>query len=250
MKILFGEFPADYEKYHFPYQVWLIKEAGDDAGKIYEMGFLPMRSKKNVYYLCRSVRVNLAKFQPSSENRRILRKTEDFQYELISLEDFSYTPLVQKTCKDWYEQKFGKGKISVAAIRKIFTSGIFTHVFVWSQSSRLGSNNKSIGYAVANFHEDLLHYAHVFLDPQFSKANLGARMMLEAVLRAKENDKKYIYLGTSYTRPSLYKTQYGGVEFFNGSSWSDNIKELKYLIDRKSDNYLFQDKEYSRQFTS
>jgi len=243
MKLLFGEFLANYGKYHFPYQVWLAKETGDDVAKIYEMGFLPMRSKKDVYYLCRSVRVNLAKFQPSSENRRILRKTENFQHELISLEDFSYTPSVQKTCKDWFDQKFGKGKISTSAIRKIFTSGIFTHVFVWKKDGQV------IGYAIGNFHEGFLHYAHVFLDPQFSKANLGARMMLEAVLWAKENDKKYIYLGTSYTRPSLYKTQYNGVEFFNGSSWSDNIKELKYLIDRKSDNYLFQDKEYSRQFT-
>jgi len=243
MKLLFGEFPANYEKYHFPYQVWLVKEDGDDVDKIYEMGFLPMRSKKDFYYLCRSVRVDLNRFQPSSENRRILRKTEDFQHELISLEDFDYTPSVQKICKDWFEQKFGKGKISAAALRKIFTRGIFTHVFAWKKDSQV------IGYAVANSHEDLLHYAHVFLDPQFSKANLGARMMLEAVLWAKENDKKYIYLGTSYTRPSLYKTQYDGVEFFNGSFWSDNIKELKYLIDRKSDNYLFQDKEYSRQFT-
>jgi len=271
MKLLFGEFPANYEKYHFPYQVWLVKEDGDDVDKIYEMGFLPMRSKKDFYYLCRSVRVDLNRFQPSSENRRILRKTEDFQYRVQRLINpchpefssgsqkipkqvrndmvFDYTPSVQKICKDWFEQKFGKGKISTSAIRKIFTSGIFTHVFVWSQNSRLGSNNKSIGYAVAYSCEDLLHYAHVFIDPQFSKANLGVRMMLGAVLWAKENDKKYTYLGTGYTKSSLYKTQYLGVEFFNGSSWSDNIKELKYLIDRKSDNYLFQDKEYLRQFT-
>jgi len=44
---------------------------------------------------------------------------------------------------------------------------------------------------------------------------------------------KYIYLGTCYTKNALYKTQFAGTEFFNGFRWSENIKELKYLIKRE-----------------
>jgi len=242
MKLFFGEFQANYEKYHFPYQVWLVKEKGDDVSKIYEAGFLPIRSLKDVYYLCRSVRVNLDKFGLSSENRRILRKTENFSYELTKLSQFDYKPGVQKVCKDWFNQKFGKGKISAAAIRRIFTAGIFTHVFVW----KLG--NRTTGYAIVFINEDLLHYAHVFTDPNFSKSNLSVRMMLETVTWAKENDKKYAYLGTCYTESALYKTEFSGVEFFNGFKWSQDLKELKYLLGRKREGYLFQDKEFLGKF--
>lgn len=242
MKIFFGEFPANYEKYHFPYQVLLKREKGENVGKIYQMGFLPVRSIKNLYYLCRSVRVDLRKFQLSSENRRILRKTEEFEWKLVKLDEFEYTPSAQKACKDWFNQKFGQGRISAVAIRKIFTSGIFTHVFVWELEKKV------IGYAIVYINQDLLHYAHVFTNPEFAKSNLSVRMMLEAVVWAKENEKQYAYLGTCYTKSALYKTQYTGVEFFNGHSWSENLKELKYLIERNKESYLFQDKEFLKRF--
>ena len=41
-----------------------------------------------------------------------------------------------------------------------------------------------------------------------------------------------IYLGTCYSRNALYKTQFTGFQYFNGFTWSDNLKELKYLINR------------------
>jgi len=244
MKLFFGEFPANYERYHFPYQVWLLKERKDRISEIYEMGFLPVRSIKNLYYLCRSVRVNLDKFQISSENRRILRKTKDYHWRLIKLDRFDYTPKIQKTCKDWFGGRFGKGKISAAAVRKIFRGGIFTHVFVWSLKG------KTVGYAIVFIGDNLLHYAHVFTDPSLAKSNLGVRMMLQAVLWAKENKKKYAYLGSCYLKSTLYKTEYAGVEFFNGYSWSGNLEELKYLLEREDSDYLFQDKEYLTSFLS
>ena len=242
MKIFFSEFPADYGKYHFPYQVFLVKEGDNEAGKIYEMGFLPVRSIKNLYYLARSVRVNLEKFELSSENRRILRKTEEFEGELVKLEEFDYTPQIQKICKDWFEARFGKGKISAAAIRKIFTAGIFSHIFIWRQKE------ETAGYAVVFINEKVVHYAHVFSNPRFTKSNLGARMMLEAIIWAKENGKKYAYLGTCYEKNALYKTEFMGVEFFNGLTWSSNLEELKYLINRKTGDYLFRDKEFREKF--
>lgn len=242
MKLLFFEFPANYGKYYFPYQVLLAREGSDDLSKIYSKGFLPFRSIKNLYYLCRSVRVDLGKFELSSENRRILKKTDIFKWKLVKLDRFDYTPGVQKTCKEWFNQKFGQGQISVAAIRKIFTAGIFTHVFVWE------FDNDVVGQAIVFINNDLVHYAHLFYNPRLAKSNLGVRMMLQAVIWSQENRKKFVYLGTCYTRSSLYKTEFSGLEFFNGFSWSDNIKELKYLIDRKSDDYLFQDKEYLRKY--
>lgn len=242
MKLFFSEFPADYGKYHFPYQVLAVREQGDEAERLYERGFLPMRSVKSLYYLARSVRVSLEKFGLSSENRRILKKTQEFEKELVKLEEFNYTPPIQKICKNWFEARFGKGKISAAAIRKIFTAGIFSHIFIWRKKE------ETAGYAVVFIDEKVVHYAHVFSNPQFAKSDLGARMMLQAVIWAKENGKKYAYLGTCYEESALYKTEFSGVEFFNGVRWSNNLEELKYLIDRKTEDYLFRDKEYRKKF--
>ena len=73
-------------------------------------------------------------------------------------------------------------------------------------------------------------------------------MMLKSVIWAKENRKKYIYLGSCYEEKALYKTEFKGVEFFNGFKWSDNIEELKDLIANSSENYLLKNKQYLESF--
>src|SRR5688572_8741396 len=74
MKLLFSEAKADYDHYIFPYAIWAFPEAGETPGDLFNQGFLPSSRNLDRFYLCRQVRVNLAQFKPSSENRRILRK--------------------------------------------------------------------------------------------------------------------------------------------------------------------------------
>ena len=74
MKLLFSEQNSDYEHYQFPYAIWAVPEEGESPSDIFDAGFLPSSRNLDRFYLCRQVRVNLAKFKPSSENRRILRK--------------------------------------------------------------------------------------------------------------------------------------------------------------------------------
>lgn len=244
MKLFFGEFKADYGKYHFPYQVWLLAEDGDSVEKIYSAGFLPIRSNPGVYYLARSVRVNLALFEPSSENRRILKKTESIKGRPVPLSEFNYTPQIQKLCKDYSENRFGSGVLSAAAVRSIFTSGVYSHVFVFEDTEK----QKEIGFAVCYISESLLQYAHSFYDLGYFSLSLGARMMLEAVSWAKDNGKEYAYLGTCYEDKALYKTEFKGVEFFNGFTWSNNLQELKALINRDTGQYLLRDNDYLENF--
>jgi arginyl-tRNA--protein-N-Asp/Glu arginylyltransferase len=244
MKLFFGEFKPDYSKYHFPYQVWLLRENGDSVEQIYSSGFLPIRSNPGVYYLARSVRVNLALFEPSSENRRILKKTENIKAKLVPLSEFNYTPQIQKLCKDYSENRFGSGVLPAAAVRSIFTSGTYSHVFVFEDMEK----QKEVGFAVCYLSDGLLQYAHSFYDLAYFSNSLGARMMLEAVSWAKDNGKKFAYLGTCYEDKALYKTEFKGIEFFNGFIWNNNLEELKALIKRDTDQYLFRDKEYLESF--
>jgi arginyl-tRNA--protein-N-Asp/Glu arginylyltransferase len=244
MKLYFGEFKANYGKYHFPYQVWLLKENGDEVEKIYNQGFLPMRSRPNVYYLSRSVRVDLAKFEPSSENRRILKKTEDFQVILEPMSKFSYTPRVQKFCKEYVVKRSGASGMTTATIRSIFKKRVYNYIFVWKDKK----TQKEVGFVVCFISPSLLQYAHAFYDLDYLERSLGARMILEAVQWAKQNGRSYAYLGTCYDRNSLYKTEFKGVEFFNGFAWSSNLEELKSLIDRSEEEYLLKDKQFKDRF--
>lgn len=244
MKLFFSEFKANYGKYFFPYQVWLLKQEGDDIEKIYDAGFLPIRNLPGVYYLSRSLRVNLPKFSPSSENRRILNKTASFEYEFLPLDEFDYTPEVQKFCKEYMDKRFGKGQIRAAGIKSIFEKGVYNYIFVW----RKAQGKKEVGYAVCFLSDNLLQYAHAFYNLDLLEKSLGARMILEAVTWAQKNGRKYAYLGTCYEKNALYKTEFKGVEFFNGFCWSSNLEELKYLIERQSDEYILRDREFTEKF--
>lgn len=247
MKLFFSEFKPNYDTYSFPYQVWLLKEESDLVEPIYQAGFLPTRHLQNVYYLARSLRVVLSGFDLSSENRRILNKTQEIKVELQSLADFDYTPEVQKMCKDYASERFDQGVFSSQTIKSIFENKIFNHVFVFKNSE----NQTTVGYAVCFINEKLLHYAYAFYHPDFIGQNLGARMMLQAVSWAKENQKIYAYLGTAYQAQSLYKTEFKGVEFFNGFRWSQDLTELKELINLQGQNdqeYLLKNKDYLEKF--
>jgi hypothetical protein len=265
MKLFFTEFPPNYAKYHFPYQILALREKKDNPHNLYLHGFLPFRSKKNLYYLARSTRVNLKEFTPSSENRRILRKTEKFTLSLQPLDQFNYTPQVQKFCSDFVKQTFGKQAMPTAAIRTMFNPQVsnLTHVFTFHLKQprtnkprgfdSLKNNHldrtpgveirKPVGYIVAAINHSFLHYDHPFYDIKFAKDNLGIGMMTQAIQWAAKQHKAFVYLGTCYTKESLYKTQFAGFQFFTGYSWSTDLKMLKALIkEQKGNHYLFQDK--------
>jgi len=240
MKLFFSEFKADYRNYHFPYQVWLLKEEADDVEKIYENGFLPIRSIPGVFYLSRNIRVDLSKFEISSENRRILRKSEKFESDLVPITEFNYNAQVQKLCRDYATKRFGKKIFPTSAIRNIFSGKVFNYVFIFKEIK----TQTPVGYAVCFISTNFLQYAHSFYSLSYLNENLGARMILEAVIWAKRSGKKIVYLGTCYEENALYKTEFKGVEFFNGFAWSTDMEELKRLIKRDSETYLLEDKEY------
>src|SRR5665213_584804 len=108
MKLLFSEQNSDYENYQFPYAVWAFPEAGETPADIFNAGFLPSSRNLDRFYLCRQVRVNLAKFKPSSENRRILRKGKGIGVELVPREKYDYSPGRREFFKTYADIKFGK----------------------------------------------------------------------------------------------------------------------------------------------
>jgi arginyl-tRNA--protein-N-Asp/Glu arginylyltransferase len=248
MKLLFSEQNSDYDNYQFPYAVWALPEAGETPADIFNAGFLPSSRFLDRFYLCRQVRVNLAKFKPSSENRRILRKGAGIEVKLVAREKFDYTPERRTFFKTYADIKFGKDVMSYERLDALFDAPIISHLLVFTDVE----TRKEIGVATLYLEgKSLAFYYYAFYDLNYYARNLGMFMMTSAVGLFAERGAKNLYLGTCYSDAALYKTQFVGAEFFNGFRWSENLKELKFILNRDQKDlrqHLLETEEYRELF--
>ncbi len=248
MKLLFSEHTSDYTHYIFPYAIWAIPEDSDTPAHLFSRGFLPSSRDLDRFYMCRHVRVNLRLFQPSSENRRILRKGDKIEYRLVPKNQFNYSQKRKEFYKNYADSKFGKDVMTYERLDSLFQSKIITHLLLFTDTE----TKKEVGTVTLYLEKDILaYYYYAFYDLSYHSRNLGIFMMTSAVDHFARQHYKYIYLGTCYSRNALYKTQFIGAEFFNGFSWSDNLEELKYLINRDNQNikkHLLEIDEYIEKF--
>jgi arginyl-tRNA--protein-N-Asp/Glu arginylyltransferase len=248
MRLLFSEHKADYAHYIFPYAIWGVPEEGETPADFFERGFLPSSREMDRFYLCRHVRVNLAKYRASSENRRILRKGEGITAELKAREQFDYTPERREFFKTYADIKFGKDTMSYERLDSLFAGRITSHVLVYTDAK----TGAEIGAATLYLErERMAYYYYAFYDLKYYSRNLGMFMMTAAVDFFAKGGFESIYLGSCYNRNALYKTQFEGAEFFNGVRWSADLEELKYLIKREDaevKHHLLETEEYREQF--
>ena len=248
MKLLFSEQNSDYENYQFPYAIWALPEDGETPADLFDAGFLPSSRDLDRFYLCRQVRVNLAKFSPSSENRRILRKGKGIGVELVPREKFDFTPERRAFFKTYADIKFGKDVMSFERLDALFTAPIISHLLVFTDAE----TGKEIGVATLYLEgKALAFYYYAFYDLNYYARNLGMFMMTSAAVLFAERGAKNLYLGTCYSDSALYKTQFAGAEFFNGFRWSDNLKELKFILNRDKKElrqHLLETEEYRELF--
>src|ERR1035437_8295082 len=248
MKLLFSEQKSDYDNYQFPYAIWAVPEAGETPGDIFNAGFLPSSRNLDRFYLCRQVRVNLAKFKPSSENRRTLRKGGGSNVELVPRPKFEYTPERRQFFKTYTDCKFGKDVMPFERLDALFAAPIISHLLVFTDAE----TGAEIGAATLYVEgKELAYYYYAFYDLNYSARNLAMFMMTSAVELFAERGLAQLYLGTCYSQPALYKTQFAGAEFFNGFRWSGDLNELKFIIKREKKElcqHLLETDEYCEEF--
>lgn len=248
MKLLYSEYKSDYGNYIFPYVIWGIPEVGDSAADFFSHGFLPSSRELDRFYMCRHTRVALAHYEPSSENRRIMRKGEGLSYKLFPRDAFEFTEAWQSFCLSYADAKFGQGVMSPERLNSLFHSPICTHVLIYTDEE----SGQDVGLVV--FYLDapsLAFYYYSFYDIFSKNKNLGMFMMTSSVALMKELGYDFIYLGSCYSRNALYKSQFTGFQFWNGFRWSDIIKELKYLIERDGgevDKHLLENPDFVENF--
>ncbi len=229
MNLLFSEQKSDYDHYQFPYAVWAVPEPGETPADIFNAGFLPSSRDLDRFYLCRQVRVALAAFKPSSENRRILRKGAGVEVRLVPRDQYDYTPERRQFFKTYADIKFGKDVMTFERLDALFAAPIISHLLVFTDTA----TRKEVGVATLYLEgKSLAFYYYAFYDLNYYARNLGMFMMTSAVELFAERGFKHLYLGTCYSRNALYKTQFAGAEFFNGFRWSGDLDELKFIIQR------------------
>lgn len=234
---------------------------------LYNEGYVFTRVSKGAMNQTRSLRIDLSKFELSSENRRVLKKTEELQLEASSLPYSNYNWQIGKMAKDFYETKFGKGIFSANKIKELLTNkekSNFNLLLVYTTLSfrpgfaerlRQGEPERSVveeslkvntkrdlstsptaslemttGYAICRETDELLHYSYPFYNLEQTSKDTGLGMMIRAIVWAKDHGKKYIYLGSASRHTDTYKLQFKGVEWFDENMWSDDLEKLKNIL--------------------
>ena len=244
MRLKFSEYPAKYEDYRFPYKVWALEDSPAERDELLDMGFLPSRMKIGLWYLARSMRVDLADFTESSENRRVTKNTAEYGFNVSDS-----LPSLRDEENAWvfeFAKSVAKGSdYSETSVKRVFSKHLSQRVFTWERDGEI------VGYVPLMVTEKAIFYWLAFYKEDKFATGLGSRMMLEAIKWAKDEGKTHAYLGTVYTNSSLYKTNFKGWEFFDGFGWSGDKEKLKYMIgkDRYDDSpELLMDKEFRKRF--
>ncbi len=195
-------------------------ETAEVISRMYDNGFVFTRIDKGIMHQTRSIRIDLSKFELSSENRRILRKGESVILEKFSIPYESYKWEIGKMAKDFYDKK-ASGAFSANRIKELITtSDNFNSLFSFS----------GLGYAICYENNSILHYCYPFYDLDKSPKDMGLVMMTKVLEEAKTLGLKYVYLG-SLQRPSdVYKLQFSGIEWFDGKGWKQDLEEVKRLL--------------------
>jgi arginyl-tRNA--protein-N-Asp/Glu arginylyltransferase len=251
MKLLFSEAKPDYAYYIFPYAIWAFPEPGETPADLFNAGFLPSSRQLDRFYLCRHIRVALGKFTPSSENRRIMRKGEGVAVTLVPRAEFEFTAARREFCKRYTDAKFGAGGMNYERLDSLFNSPVTSHVLLFTETA----TGTEVGIATLYLEGDrLAFYYYAFYDLAHANRSLGLFMMTTAAKLFAKRGCGHLYLGSCYSDSALYKTQFAGFEFFNGVRWSENLEELKFILQRQQQpelqQHLLEDEAFRQELVS
>ena len=221
-----------------------------NVAHMYANGYVFTRIGKGVMHQTRSVRVDLSKFELSSENRRILKKVGErdggstvpvmaLQLSVVPFAGYDFT--IGKLAKDFYEEKFGSGIMSAQKVKEMLTEparsnfNLLLRYTISGITTQKDMTPPSLGYAIAYENPLLLHYSYPFYDLKSAPKDMGLGMMIMAIEHAKAAGKKYAYLGSLQRPGDTYKLQFSGLEWYDGGpggshAWRTDLEMAKEIL--------------------
>ena len=227
MKLLFSEAAPDHAHYVYPYAIWGFLEPGETPADAFAAGFLPSSLALDRFYLTRQIRIPLAEWKPTSENRRILRKAAALRVQLVPRSEFDYSADRRRNWLAYAHARFGAGVMPGERLDRILASPVITHLLHFTDRT----TGQDVGTALMYLQSPrLAYYYYAFFALGPNDKSVGMEMMTQAVEHFAKAGWTHLHLGTCYTEQALYKTQFAPLEFFNGFRWSRNLEELKHLV--------------------
>ena len=215
---------ATLMKYLYWKEEKIIDDSPEVISRMYDNGFVFTRIDKGVMQQTRSVRIDMSKFELSSENRRILRKGEQILLNKHTIPYSGYNWKIGKMAKDFYDMK-APGDFSVNKIKEIMTT---------TQNFNTLLDFSELGYTICyeNTINDnsFLHYSYPFYNLVKSPKDMGLIMMTKAIAEAQTLGLKYVYLGSLQRPTDIYKLQFSGMEWFDGEGWNKDLEEVKKIL--------------------
>ena len=225
MKKFRSEFTHSSETYSFGYTNYLKKEPNDAFSEIYASGYLPYSGAtdiKNIFYMSRSARIPLKNFKLNSENRRIVKKFNGlFTKRSIPVKNLICDKSFLFFCVNYFEKRHGQRVMPKKRLLYILEMGFLTSVVEYK------NKDKIVGYVFLVEDANMRHYWYSFYDLVYVYKSLGMWLMIDAAQDAKSDGKDYFYLGTVYSEKALYKTNFDGLEYWNGNEWILDKKNLR-----------------------
>jgi arginyl-tRNA--protein-N-Asp/Glu arginylyltransferase len=213
---------------------------------MYDRGYVFTRVSKGMTHQTRSARIDLSKFTPTSENRRIMKKTSDISLKADSLPMKDYDWSIGKLAKDFYENKFGPGIMSAQKIKELLTdpnkSNFNTLLRYSTSTTDKNTTSKDealslsdVGLTICYSNKDILHYSYPFYDLDTASKDMGMGMMIRAIVHAQEAGARYIYLGSLQRPGDTYKLQLDSLEWFDGGhegigKWTTDMERAKEIL--------------------
>lgn len=227
MKLVFSETSPDYSRYVYPYVVWGFLEAGETPADAFEAGFLPGLPTLERFYLVRQVRVPLAGWKPTSENRRVLRRGADVRHEVLEKAVFPDTAERRERWRRYADERFGAGVMPAARLDGLMGGPVISHLMHFT-----GADGAELGTALMYLEPPrVAYYYFAFYDAGRVGQGLGMLMMTRAVEHFAREGYAHLYLGTCVTPKARYKLQFEPMGFFNGFRWSSDLAEIRHLLD-------------------
>ncbi|PCH82433.1 MAG: arginyltransferase [Hyphomicrobiales bacterium] len=213
---------------------------GEDAKALNDMltqgGF---RRSQNIAYrpacdsckACKSIRVDVANFQPSKSHRRVIKKNRDIIP--ISVGPWS-TNEQYSIFRSYLEARHSKGGMANMSVMEysmmIEESHVDTGVIEYryrdaDSGVTQKSTGKLVGVALTDQMSDGLSMVYSFYDPELATRSLGTLMILDHIDRAKRLGVPYLYLGYWVKDSSTmdYKARFRPLEVLDSKGWQSNI---------------------------
>lgn len=181
----------------------------NDPSINYSRGLLPQRNQPGLWYEDTSCRSNLTEFKLSSENKRIIKITDNFKFSRLPLSQFKLSAANLQELFSWTQQlgwDFPK-----SSIRNVFSHHIFNQLYLWKRKD----DDIPGAFAVCYFGQSVAHIAYVFYHPSLAKTGLPIRLVLQCVIDSHDLGLTYCYLG----RFSHYKRNLPGFECYQNQNW-------------------------------